>query len=58
MHSTAREATLVAQQAGVKKLIIGHYSARIKDESILLNEAREVFQNTILAKERLKVAIL
>jgi ribonuclease Z len=58
MHSTAREAALVAQQAGVKKLIIGHYSARIKDESILLNEAREVFQNTILAKERLKVAIL
>lgn len=57
MHSTALEAALIAQAAEAKKLIIGHYSARIKDEHLLLEEAKEVFENTILATERLKVNI-
>ena len=57
MHSTAHEAALIAQAAEAKKLIIGHYSARIKDEHLLLEEAKEVFENTILATERLKVNI-
>ncbi|MBR5466957.1 MAG: ribonuclease Z [Bacteroidaceae bacterium] len=58
MHTTAKEAALVALKANAKKLIIGHYSARIKDTSLLLQEAKEVFSNTILANERLKVSIL
>ena len=57
MHTTAREAALIAQSAGVKKLCIGHYSARIKEESLLHQEAKEVFSNTILAKEGLKIDI-
>lgn len=57
MHSTAHEAALIAEAAEAKKLIIGHYSARIKDERLLLEEAKEVFENTILATERLKVNI-
>lgn len=52
-HSTARQAATLAQLAEVKKLCIGHYSGRIKDEGALLKEAKEIFPQTILAKEGL-----
>lgn len=57
-HSTARQAAEIAKQVGAENLILGHYSSRYKDESILLNEAREVFPNTILANEGLKIDFL
>lgn len=50
-HSTARQAAMVARDAGVKQLILGHYSSRYDDEQVLLNEAREVFENSVLADE-------
>ena len=57
LHSTARQAALVACNAGVKRLLIGHYSSRYETPDILLNEAREVFPDTIAAKESLVVSI-
>lgn len=50
-HSTAAQAAQIAKLANVKKLMIGHFSARYSDNSILLNEAREIFSNTVLANE-------
>lgn len=50
-HSTARQAAIVARDAGVGRLLLGHYSSRYQDENVLLNEAREVFKNTCLADE-------
>lgn len=50
-HATAREAAGVARRAGAKKLILGHFSARYKDVSPLVEEARAVFQNTEAAEE-------
>jgi ribonuclease Z len=50
-HSTAREAAMVARDAGVRQLILGHYSSRYDDEQVLLNEAHEVFENVFLADE-------
>ncbi|MBR2638156.1 MAG: ribonuclease Z [Bacteroidaceae bacterium] len=50
-HSTAGEAARIASDANVKKLIIGHFSSRYTDENILLNEAKELFRNTVLAEE-------
>jgi ribonuclease Z len=47
-HSTALEAGLMAQKAQAKKLIIGHYSARYEDLSVLLLEAQTQFPNTVL----------
>jgi ribonuclease Z len=41
----------VARDAGVGKLLLGHFSARYTDETILLNEAKEVFENTFLTAE-------
>jgi len=56
-HSTAREAATIAQKAGVKKLLIGHYSARYKELDGLLEEARAVFPETYLATDGLKFQI-
>jgi len=50
-HCTAKQAGAIAQKANVKKLIIGHYSARYKDLDVLLNETKQVFENTVLAIE-------
>ena len=51
MHCTARQAATIAQKAQVGQLIIGHYSARHSDKTTLLKEAKEVFDNTVLAKD-------
>lgn len=56
-HSTAKQAAEIARLAGAKRLMIGHYSSRYDDESILQKEASEVFENTILAKEGLVVTV-
>ena len=50
-HSTALHAAAIARQAKVKRLLIGHFSARYKDLEPLLEEAKEVFKNTDLAAE-------
>lgn len=51
MHSTATQAATVALKAEVKQLIIGHYSARYHDQSLLLNEAHAIFPNTVLGQD-------
>ena len=50
-HSTARQAALVARDAGVGQLLLGHYSSRYECEEVLLDEAREVFENAHLTNE-------
>jgi ribonuclease Z len=45
-HSTARQAAEMAAGADVGKLLIGHFSSRYKDISILEAEAREIFPDT------------
>ena len=50
-HSTARQAAQVAAEAGVKKLLLGHFSARFSSFDTLLEEAREVFPETIISRE-------
>lgn len=50
-HSTAKEAATIAHLSSVKKLIIGHFSARYHSPDVLLNEARITFQETYLATE-------
>ena len=51
LHSTTIDAANVAKQANVKKLLIGHYSARYNDVYLFENEARTVFKNTEAAVE-------
>lgn len=50
-HSTSLEAAQAANIAGAKRLIIGHFSARYRDLTTLLNEARSRFAESHLAEE-------
>jgi ribonuclease Z len=50
-HTTALQAGKIASKAEVKKMLIGHFSARYKDLEPLLNEAKSVFPETLLAIE-------
>jgi ribonuclease Z len=51
LHSTAAQAATIALKANVKQLIIGHFSARYKDLTPVLEEAKNVFPSTSLAIE-------
>lgn len=51
LHSTAKDAATIAAKAGVKQLLIGHFSARYKETDDLLAEAKSIFSNTIVARE-------
>jgi ribonuclease Z len=50
-HSTTKQAAEIALEAGVKKLIIGHFSSRYKSEKPLVDEARSIFPNTFAAND-------
>ena len=56
-HSTAKQAAMVAKAAGVGKLLLGHYSARYNDETVLLKEAKEVFGESYLTNEGMVVSV-
>jgi ribonuclease Z len=50
-HSTAEQAAQIASQAEVKKLLLGHYSARYDSKTDVLKEAIAVFPNTVLGED-------
>lgn len=50
-HSTSVDAAEIALAAEAKRLIIGHFSSRYKEPSVLLDEARAVFPATDIATE-------
>ncbi len=50
-HSTGAQAGKIAQAAKVNKLLIGHFSARYKDSGLILEQAKEFFQDSYAVKE-------
>ncbi|MGH7717448.1 MAG: ribonuclease Z [Gemmatimonadaceae bacterium] len=57
-HSTAREAGIVARSAGVRALVLTHFSARYsRDGSDLLREAGEEFGNVVLARDGMEIEV-
>jgi ribonuclease Z len=50
-HSTSKQAADLAKKAGVKKLLIGHFSSKYDTLEEFEKEAREIFENTELALE-------
>jgi ribonuclease Z len=57
-HSSNIEAAMIAKEAEVDKLLIGHFSNRYLDFKPLLAEAREIFPNTDLGIEGVSFEIL
>lgn len=56
-HSTAAQAAMVARDAHVGKLVLGHYSSRYEDEKCLLEEAKAIFEKTILSNEMMVIDV-
>jgi ribonuclease Z len=57
-HSTAREAAIVARDAGVGTLLLTHFSARYsRDATDLGKEARQCFERTIVGKDGMELEV-
>lgn len=54
-HMTSRQAAMVARDANAAKLCLQHYSPRYSDRElkVLLEEAREIFPQTVLTRDRM-----
>ena len=58
-HSTATDAATDAKKMGAKQLILTHISSRYRDDSLLLllEEAKEIFPNTLIAEDLMRVEL-
>jgi len=56
-HSTAAQAAEIASRAGVKQLLLGHYSARYRELDGFEREATAIFPNVMLANDGKKIKI-
>lgn len=56
-HSTAKQAAIIAKKSKVKQLVIGHYSSRYNDINLFKEEAKQEFENIVLAEEGKVISI-
>ena len=56
-HSTARQAAEIASRANVDKLILTHISPRYVDDKEFEREAREIFDNSLVARDFMKIEV-
>jgi len=57
-HSTASDAAKIAKEAGVKLLLLTHIGGKYSsDEKPLLDEAKKIFKNTLVAKDGMKLEL-
>ena len=56
-HSTARQAAMLAKEAEAGKLILSHFSSAYKDETPLLEQAKEIFPATIIGSEGMRIPL-
>ena len=54
---TSRQAAELARLAGVKKLLLTHFSQRYEDVNPLVEEARAIFRETEAARDFLELQI-
>ena len=57
-HSTAREAAQIAGEAGVRRLVLTHFSARYsRDATELEQQARSLFPGTVIGKDGMEIDV-
>jgi len=57
-HSTSVDAAIDAKKMGAKQLILTHISSRYQEDAIkLLEEAKEIFPNTLLAIDLMRISL-
>ena len=56
-HSTASQAATIAKLASANRLVIGHFSARYKDITPLVEQARKIFPNTEGAEDGMEIMV-
>jgi len=56
-HTTALQAAELAKEAEVKQLVLTHLSSRYPDPSVVLEEAKTVFDNVVVAEDFLEINI-
>jgi len=56
-HSTPSQAAGQAKAANAKRLVLSHISARYPDASLLMEQAKKVFPNSILAEDYLEIEL-
>jgi ribonuclease Z len=57
-HSTAYEAAVIARDAGVRRLVLTHFSARYSRDAVgLLREAQQVFPETKIGKDGMEIDV-
>ena len=56
-HMIFREAACLAKEGNVKKLLLTHFGTAMGDPYMFENNAKEVFENTILGSDRLGISL-
>ncbi len=57
-HSTSIDAAIDAKKMGAKKLILTHISSRYQEDAVkLLEDAKEIFPNTLLAIDLMRISL-
>ncbi len=56
-HSTPSQAAEEAKAAGAKQLVLIHISARYPDATLLLDQAKKVFDNTVIAEDFMELEL-
>ncbi|MEW6593084.1 MAG: ribonuclease Z [Candidatus Hadarchaeota archaeon] len=56
-HSTPSGAAEIARRAGARQLVLVHVSPRYRDDSVLLEQAKRIFPNTVVAKDLMEIEV-
>ena len=56
-HMTAAQAATIAKEAGVRQLVLTHFSQRYPSNDVFLEEARSIFENSVVARDGTRIPI-
>ena len=57
MHLTVKQAAMIASENNAKKLVVTHLSTRYKSTAEIVQEARSVFDNAVVAEDFMRITV-